>query len=272
LGLGTTNAVIIQSMTAQTYTVTAGGGIVLQAVLTNAANFRTNIGLGWGGLTNTNASGFRSALELSAGWLTNTNVTNFRTAIGLGATNDVAFESLAVTSIREGTNLVWDVVNNTFESGTSFKEELVFVGTNASSARATTRTNLGLGATWLTNTNVTNFRTAIGLGSTSDVQFNNITAANSLYSQNLSGNGDTAPIAADDDGSLVYVGNSATYRSRIGLPLAALTNTSNVTIMRALAGSTNTNAPFSGSISVTGTNNTNTLVFTNGILREVTTP
>ena len=35
--------------------------------------------------------------------------------------------------------------------------------TNAQSA---TRTNLGLGATWLTNTNATNFRTAIGLGAT----------------------------------------------------------------------------------------------------------
>jgi hypothetical protein len=83
----------------------------------------------------------------------------------------------------------------------------------SSTALATaTRTNLSLGATWLTNTNVTNFRTAIGLG------------------------------------------------------LPALTNTSNVTMMRALAGSTNTNEPFSGSISVVGTNNTNTLVFSNGIL------
>jgi hypothetical protein len=61
-------------------------------------------------------------------------------------------------------------------------------------------------------------------------------------------------------------------RTNLGLPLPALTNTSNVTMMRALAGSTNTNEPFSGSVSVVGTNNTNTLVFTNGILREVTTP
>jgi hypothetical protein len=59
---------------------------------------------------------------------------------------------------------------------------------------------------------------------------------------------------------------AATTRTNLGLPLAALTNTSNVTTMRALAGSTNTNHPFSGSISVVGTNNTNTLVFSNGIL------
>jgi hypothetical protein len=91
----------------------------------------------------------------------------------------------------------------------------VFTGTGTGEARwklMQGRLPLGLGATWLTNTNVTNFRTAIGLG------------------------------------------------------LPALTNTSNVTMMRELAGSTNTNEPFSGSISVVGTNNTNTLVFSNGIL------
>ena len=43
----------------------------------------------------------------------------------------------------------------------TFYSALNFSGTNVSSG---TRTNLGLGATWLTNTNVTNFRAAIGLG------------------------------------------------------------------------------------------------------------
>lgn len=57
--------------------------------------------------------------------------------------------------------------------------------------------------------------------------------------------------------------NAATSRTNLGLPLPALTNDSNVTMMRALAGSTNTNQPFSGSIALT---NTNTLVFSNGIL------
>jgi hypothetical protein len=60
--------------------------------------------------------------------------------------------------------------------------------------------------------------------------------------------------------------SSGTARTNLGLSLPALTNTSNVTAMRELAGSTNTNEPFSGSISVVGTNNTNTLVFSNGIL------
>jgi hypothetical protein len=62
---------------------------------------------------------------------------------------------------------------------------------------------------------------------------------------------------------------AATTRTNLGIPLPALTNTSNVTTIRALSGSTNTNHPFSGTISVTGTNNTNTLVFSNGILQSV---
>jgi hypothetical protein len=37
-------------------------------------------------------------------------------------------------------------------------------------------------------------------------------------------------------------------RDNLGIPLPALTNTSNVTMMRALAGSTNTNEPFSGTL------------------------
>jgi hypothetical protein len=149
--------------------------------------------------TNTATAQVRTNLSLGLPALTNTSATNFRTAIGLGETNAVSFNSVAVNVIREGTNEIWDVFNNTFQTGVSFKESFSFIGTNASTARGETRTNLSLG-------------------------------------------------------------------------LPALTNTSNVTMMRALAGSTNTNEPYSGSISVTGTNNTNTLVFTNGILREVTTP
>lgn len=40
--------------------------------------------------------------------------------------------------------------------------------------RATTRTNLGLGATWLTNTNVSNFRAALGLGENDTPTFSSL--------------------------------------------------------------------------------------------------
>ena len=66
------------------------------------------------------------------------------------------------------------------------------------------------------------------------------------------------PLSFNDDPDV-----TTTTRTNLKLGLPALTNTSNVAMVRALAGSTNTNQPFSGSISLT---NTNTLVFSNGIL------
>jgi hypothetical protein len=52
--------------------------------------------------------------------------------------------------------------------------------------------------------------------------------------------------------------------------LSALWSASNASAaMRGLSGSTNTNHPFSGTVSVVGTNNTNTLTFSNGILQSV---
>lgn len=85
-----------------------------------------------------------------------------------------------------------------------------------STKSATTRTNLGLGAIFLTNDNATNFRSAIGLG------------------------------------------------------LPALTNTSNVTAMRALSGSTNTSHPFSGSfVFVDDAANTWSATVSNGIIQSI---
>lgn len=68
---------------------------------------------------------------------------------------------------------------------------------------------------------------------------------------------------------IIFRAGAGQTRTNLGLGLPALTNTSNVTMMRALSGSTNTNEPFSGTISVVGTNNTNTLTFSNGILQSV---
>jgi hypothetical protein len=156
------------------------------------------------------------------------------------------------------TNVVW---TNAFNFSTNTVAEQV-------------RTNLGLGATWLTNTNVTNFRTAIGLGDTNDVTFKNLFVAGD-YAPPSSGSlaqfGEAMDVFTNyiQASVPVYFGQAATTRTNLGLPLPALTNTSNVTAMRALSGSTNTNHPFSGSVSVVGTNNTNTLVFSNGILQAV---
>lgn len=260
---------------------------------------RTNLGLTWTGLTNASASTFRTALELGASWLTNTNAATFRSAIELGATNDVSFNSVAVTNAAQtrvnlGVGAAWltntNVTNFRTAIGLGTASDVAFNSvavTNASQTRA----NLGLGSTWLTNTNATNFRAAIGLGATNDVTFGKVSVLE---------NDVTLSTTVEDEGASVFVKrgtnsdvfllnlgftnnsvqlfvpigfqnttNAATTRTNLGLPLSALTNTSNITLMRALSGSTNTNHPFSGSISVTGTNNTNTLVFSNGILQSV---
>lgn len=73
----------------------------------------------------------------------------------------------------------------------------------------------------------------------------------------------TAAFALYKPIAFVAATNADTTRTNLGLPLPALTNTSNVTAMRALAGSTNTNEPFSGTVALT---NTNVLTFSNGVL------
>jgi hypothetical protein len=119
-------------------------------------------------------------------------------ALAYNTTNGVVtYNSTNNLTFTTSANFTADVFASAFEtgSGTNFTQ-LTPDGLQFGHAgiAAATRTNLSLGATWLTNTNVTNFRSAIGL------------------------------------------------------PLPALTNTSNVTTMRALAGTTNTNQPFSGTV------------------------
>jgi hypothetical protein len=64
--------------------------------------------------------------------------------------------------------------------------------------------------------------------------------------------------------------NVTNFRSAIGLGLPALTNTSNVTTMRALAGSTNTNQPYSGVITYKDdADEINTLTVSNGIIIQL---
>lgn len=67
--------------------------------------------------------------------------------------------------------------------------------------------------------------------------------------------------------------NAATTRTNLGLPLATLTNDSNAKLMRALAGSTNTNHPFSGTITIRDFNDdAHDIVVSNGIITSYTAP
>jgi hypothetical protein len=138
-------------------------------------------------------------------------------ALAYNMTNGVVtYNSTNNLTFTTSANFTADVFASAFEtgSGTNFTQ-LTPDGLQFGHAgiAATTRTNLSLGATWLTNGNVTNFRSAIGLS------------------------------------------------------LPALTNTSNVTAMRALAGSTNTNQPYSGTIEYLDHGNlTWVMVVSNGII------
>jgi hypothetical protein len=146
-----------------------------------------------------------------------------------------------------------------------FERPLSFNGT----AGGETRTNLGLGATWLTNTDVTNFRSAIGLGATNFVLFAGIGATNGA---DISGQGIFYDgILLAEQATIDFGDAVATTRTNLGLPLPALTNTSNATMMRALAGSTNTNEPYSGVFRFTDPETEFTYIATvsNGIILRV---
>ena len=109
-------------------------------------------------------------------------------------------------------------------------------------------------------------RILLSIGGATGATFTSNSITTATFSGNLSGG---VTIGAGQSISFGGGANVSGTRTNLGLGLPALTNTSNVTAMRALSGSTDTNHPFSGSVSVVGTNNTNTLVFSNGILQAV---
>ena len=104
-------------------------------IFTNPLTWATNV-----------VAATRANLGLGATWLTNTNVTNFRTAIGLGATNNVAFSSVAIgggnlifsnDSIYWSTNVRWSPEDNVFSTAIQF---------DSTNIATETRANLGLGS------------------------------------------------------------------------------------------------------------------------------
>jgi hypothetical protein len=155
------------------------------------------------------------------------------------------------------------------------KDIFVFDGGENDEARA--RENLGLGATWLTNTNVTNFRDAIGLGNIRTVDGGESGFITTIYDDEEALNaaldvGGQAGITAYYPIVWTSTNNAATTRINLSIPLPALTNTSNVTMMRALAGSTNTNQPFSGAFTFSDGFDVFTVTVSNGIILSVAEP
>ena len=239
IGFNTTNGQVVANTGTNTLTFTN----TIQVASISAASISATSESGYS--INLNNGTFYGTWE-SGAWI-------FLGAFDFGY-DAVAAQSRANLGFSINLNTLWTATNaSNARTALGFSTNLssLWVATNASNARSA----VGLGATWLTNTNVTDFRTAIGLGATNQVQFGQV---------------DAGTFFVEEGGSITFGANAAaTTRANLGFGLSALTNTSNVTAMRALSGSTNTNHPYSGSISVTGTNNTNTLVFSNGILQSV---
>lgn len=130
------------------------------------------------------------------------------------------------------------------------------------------RTGLGLGATWLTNTNTTNFRSHIGLGDTNNVIFNYISASRLYFGTNTNSqfyySVDNSNLTLNDTNwyvpvisittnilvarsvNFVFESARSDTRQNLGLGLSALTNT-NINNFRygiglSLAALTNTNS------------------------------
>jgi len=122
------------------------------------------------------------------------------------------------------------------------------------------RTAIGLGATWLTNTNVTNFRTDIGLGATNSVTFSNITASGIINAKDSTATPATNAAAAQgiqwsglggSQHAAIYGGYSGAVQ--IALSVGTTSNAlSDVATFRATGMTISSNAIVGGTLAVSG--------------------
>lgn len=264
----------------------SGNGSVFNIVASDellTAGYPASVGsIGFGGNVfqykyGTNSTDWGNVVYLNqSGWA------GIRTNLELGESNDVTFSNVNTIGLT-----IVDEVGS----------QIAFEGSSAD----ITRTNLGIGATWLTNTSVTNFRSAIGLvlsaltntnitNFRSDIGLSwfaltNTNASNFRTSVEL-GLSALTNTNITNFRSAVGLGwyaltntNATNFRSDIGLGLAALTNT-NVTNFRSDIGIgwsalTNTNAEnFRSSIGLgwSALTNTNTENFQLALYGSGTNP
>jgi hypothetical protein len=237
------------------------------------------------------------------------NAAASRTNLGLGATNTVDFNVIngldrvvfsdSLTMLQVGSTpqgpraLIVRITNSEIGyfsvAGFTLNTPINFYTNTQADA---TRTNLGLGATWLTNTSVTNFRSAIELGATNDVTFADITLTESgeddVSVENTSG----SIVLRQTTNALVEFGtgashlfynaisfnnatNSSATRTNLGIPLAALTNTNAAGFQRAIF-STNASPTNSANVNGIGFNTAvawmEVSVITNGVTNSYRIP
>lgn len=216
---------------------------------TVAAQVRTNLSLGWAALTNTNAAtsllGFTTNGEVVAN--TGTNVMTFTNNLQIGTDlliqanfNTIRFETNSFYINFEDGSLGEGLLNfPTIYWRSNYVEFQAPIQFDNTTNAATTRTNLGLPLAALTNANNANFISALGVLAT-----NGNAAALTNFPTVATASNITGVVA------LINGGTGATNDQ------IARTN---------LFG----HGGISTNVSVVGTNNTNTLVFTNGLLMEV---
>jgi hypothetical protein len=181
-GTGATNAANARQNLGST---TVGDALF---IATNAASARSTIGattVGSSVFTLVNPSAI-TFLRLNAdNTATALSATDFRTALSLGtaATNpssafqpaSTVLSNLASSNGAALTNLTAANITGTVALASNVTGTIAISnGGSGATTAGEARTNLGLGATWLTNTVASNFRTAVGLGTTDQVSFSNI--------------------------------------------------------------------------------------------------
>jgi hypothetical protein len=224
---------------------------------TNAAAARTAIGaLATNGngsaLTNLTASNITGTLAISNGGSGATTAGGARTNLGLGATNDVEFQTVKINlSTGAGDSLI---VTNSGSSATSLFDDITVNELDAETAAfGSTVIVSSNGISFNTNTAAATTRTNLGLGASSSVAFSSLTLSNGAQT-NLSIN-----LGSTNRGFYATTGPDRVVTVVSGInALQVFSNSVETAIGIALsvsgAGSFGTNLQIGGPLSFSGTN------------------